>query len=108
MHVPGSHFAPVASLVDGAYTENTGIAWAVAAGATHITSLLQGKDAKCRAWDMLGLFQASTENKPLVPVSFKIFQGSQDWALKRIDAFQTIYPKGNTTFLESITYGTIK
>lgn len=97
----------VMSLVDGGFTDSTGVAWSVAAGNTDLTILLNG------AWPLsfYQLFSGADRGRP--PMTFvgnKIFTMSEQEAIAEYDNFnQLILPEGNNyKYLLGIVYGTIK
>jgi len=89
--------------LDGAYTDNTGIAWLVAAGQTSITFF-------CVSFDSLeGLFGRPDDAPPPFNLqSFKIFAGSWEDAQAQYDMFSQLALPADLQFLQRISYGVIE
>lgn len=97
----------VQSVVDGAYTDNSGVAWAVGSGATEVVAVLNSVTA------LADLFSSSqpVEAEPVVqgmPITFHIFNTSRDEVVAQMEAFPTLdLSASNSKFLKNISYGSI-
>jgi len=103
----------LAPIVDGGFTDNTGIAHAVAAGATEVVVLLQW-------YDLVNLFAPGNtvygDNLESSQIHFQVFAESasdvleqfkgQDSSTGRGFDFLEV-PPGNSTFLESFSFGAV-
>lgn len=103
--------------IDGAYTDNLGLGWAVASGAKVVTVLLNG--AYGSAYNLFQLFGAPKWGvQPLELLSFKIFATSYEDAehtvntkFNRLTLPEHCCPMPNSTAFEhlnAISYGTIR
>jgi len=95
----------VLTVVDGAYTENTGVAWAVAAGASEVVAFA-GPDG------LVELFAGGSEKFGVCPgcaLYFQIFETSADDAAAQFEAFESLaLPSDSFQFLTGIKLGTIR
>lgn len=94
------------AVIDGGYTDNTGIAHAIAVGANEVVSFVVSVD------DLLNLFagRPAQKNQALgvYELYFQAFQESATEIQKQINTFQPLSISiGSTKFLKSLTFGTL-
>lgn len=97
--------AGVHAIADGGYTDNTGIAHAVATGAVEVTAFTIGFD------NLIGLFLGSRTcwNCLGSPVPFfPIFADSQEGVLAEIAKFHEVRPLPGARFLNGIRFGRLQ
>jgi len=111
-NIEGRSFQTIASnavqvLVDGGFTDNTGVAWAVKAGSTEITAIAKGRDD-----GFFQLFEGSPANacndklSVTCQVFFQIFGAPTfNEANAQYEDFSALEPQFESRFLESIKYG---
>uniref|UniRef100_A0A7S2KF75 Uncharacterized protein n=1 Tax=Zooxanthella nutricula TaxID=1333877 RepID=A0A7S2KF75_9DINO len=102
------HELKVQALFDGAYTDNSGISWAVASGAAEVTFISNGNDPPSDIWG-LGAGADPTWGGVFGGVNFNIFEQTSD----AIEAQYTAMPKlqippaANNTWLQEIVWGSM-
>ena len=98
----------VRGLADGGYTDDTGIAHAVASGATEIVSVLDLTPMMMNQDQFLHLFKDGTTVAPVsvTPEGFQIFEEDAADVKTALASFASL-DLGKSKYLESITYGTL-
>lgn len=98
----------VRGLADGGYTDDTGIAHAVASGATEIVSVLDVTPLMMNQDQFLHLFKDGTTVAPVsvTPQGFQIFEEGAADVKTALASFASL-DLGKSKYLESITYGTL-
>jgi len=95
----------VRALIDGAYTENTGIAHAVASGATDVTAFISTELEQ-----LFGMFQGSpteSQSQGVTFLSYSIFAEHHTEIRDRVTEFQSlVMPEGNRV-LQGLVVGTL-
>jgi len=93
------------AFIDGGFTDNLGLAWAISSGATVATVLMNGATIN-NLWQLFG--HPSQGNAPMRQVSFKIFSTSYQDAEKEWDTFPSLAVPSSSKYLHGIQYGTIQ
>jgi len=97
--------AGTGAFLDGGYTDNLGLAWAVSSGATAATVFMNSANLN----NLLQLFGLPGGGlAPMRQVSFKIFSTSYQEAAKEWDTFPSLAVPSSSKYLHGITYGTIQ
>mmetsp|Transcript_62015 Transcript_62015/g.202320 ORF Transcript_62015/g.202320 Transcript_62015/m.202320 type:complete len:657 (+) Transcript_62015:88-2058(+) len=96
----------VQALIDGAYTDNSGIAWAVSSGATEVLTVLNSG-----VGSLTPLFQGSGASYGVGFTKQLHFQIFAETATSILDAYSEMpvlqIPVGSNTYLKNMTWGTL-
>lgn len=93
----------VSAVIDGVYTDNTGIAFAVAAGSTEVVAFLNGTSEESSLRDLVALFTGAQKATPSLP----IFEQQAADVQEECSKFASLPVAETAKYLKSISFGTL-
>eukprot|EP00930_Biecheleria_cincta_P048885 TRINITY_DN34141_c0_g1_i1.p1 TRINITY_DN34141_c0_g1~~TRINITY_DN34141_c0_g1_i1.p1 ORF type:complete len:684 (-),score=59.55 TRINITY_DN34141_c0_g1_i1:171-2159(-) len=100
-------YSQVQGLVDGAYTDNTGIAWAIASGATEVVCIMNSESLMSGIFYLFAGAPAQWGAGFIKLLYYNIFEESEASAKDQYQDFPRLeQPGGTSKFVKGIAYGT--
>merc|ERR1719215_1815533 len=99
----------VSAVIDGAYTDNTGVAFAVAAGSTEVVAYLDGNSEEDALRDLVHLFTDAytIEGVAQLANASAVFEEKAADGLAECLKFARLEPVATAKHLKSISFGTL-